>query len=227
MAKGAAMKPKSTELWIALLLIILILAAYFLVGVIEGGVPRASGVFGHGLGIAGFLLMLLTETLYTLRKRRHDARWGRTSTWMRLHVITGIVGPFMVLLHTSWKFNGLAGLTLILTLIVMGSGFVGRYLYTAIPRRDDGAEMEAEAVRREITRLAREIERRRDSREMGRALHSFQRQHKKIVRQLASLATARRLLSVWHTVHVPLTTALFLAAFVHILAAIYYVNLGP
>ena len=145
---------------------------------------------------------------------------------MRLHIITGIVGPFMVLLHTSWKFNGLAGLTLLLTLVVVGSGFVGRYLYTAIPRGDDGAEMEAEAVRQEVTRLEKEIETRTSGRETDRMMRGLRRRRKALERQFTSLGTARRLLSVWHTIHVPLTTALFLAAFVHILAAIYFVNLG-
>jgi hypothetical protein len=44
-------------------------------------------------------------------------------------------------------------------------------------------------------------------------------------RSLNSLATARRLLAVWHTVHIPLGMALFVAAFVHIGAALYYATL--
>jgi hypothetical protein len=113
-------------------------------------VPPASDLFGHGLGILGFLLMLMTETLYSLRKRSRRARWGRMSAWLRFHIFTGLVGPYMVLLHTSWKFNGLAGIVTALTFAVVISGIVGRYIYTAVPRTTDGTEVEAGELGREI-----------------------------------------------------------------------------
>ena len=47
----------------------------------------------------------------------------------------------MVLLHTSWKFNGLAGIVSLLTLIIKIRGFIGRYIYTAVPRTTDGGEL--------------------------------------------------------------------------------------
>jgi cytochrome b561 len=40
----------------------------------------------------------------------------------------------MVLLHTAMRFNGLAGVATLLTAVVVASGIVGRYLYTALPR---------------------------------------------------------------------------------------------
>jgi hypothetical protein len=33
---------------------------------------------------------------------------------------------------------------------------------------------------------------------------------------------ARRLLSIWHAAHTPLGIALFMAAFLHVAAAVYY-----
>jgi hypothetical protein len=48
----------------------------------------------------------------------------------------------MVLLHTSWKFNGLAGAVTLLTIIIVISGIIGRYIYTRIPRTLDGLEIE-------------------------------------------------------------------------------------
>jgi hypothetical protein len=44
-------------------------------------------------------------------------------------------------------------------------------------------------------------------------------------RQRVSLAQARRLMALWHTLHVPIGLALFAAAFIHIGAAIYYATL--
>ena len=60
--------------------ITLITVAYIFVVTDSGFIPSAGDSFGHLLGIIGFILMLLTETLYTLRKRTRKVRWGRRST---------------------------------------------------------------------------------------------------------------------------------------------------
>lgn len=175
----------SRELWFALVFCLLITGLYGLVVIWTRRIPAASELFGHTLGIAGFILMLLTETLYSLRKRSRSASWGRMSTWLQFHIFTGLVGPFMVLLHTSWKFNGLAGATTLLTVVIVFSGFIGRYIYTRIPRTMDGLEIEGT--------LSQE-----------------------------ALKQARRLMSLWHTVHIPIGMALFVSAFIHAGAALYY-----
>ena len=113
--------------------------------------PRGGHPFGHWLGIIGTLLMVMTEILYSLRKRTRLLNWGGpVRYWLSFHIFTGIVGPFMVLMHTGLQFRGLAGVTFILTAVVAGSGFVGRYLYTALPRSLTGvvasrSQIEAEA----------------------------------------------------------------------------------
>lgn len=185
-ATGSANPPTqpADELWIALAIVAGITAGYGLVA--SNGVPAASGLFGHGLGVVGFLLMLATETLYSLRKRARDWAWGPLYRWLQAHIVMGIVGPYLVLLHSSWRFGGLAGALTLLTAIVVLSGFVGRYLYTAIPRAADAvADGTADAAQR----------------------------------------LARRRLARWHIVHVPLGLALFVLAFIHIGAALYYATL--
>jgi hypothetical protein len=173
------------ELWLALLAMVLLSGLYGLVVVWTREIPPAHELFGHGIGIIGFLLMLMTETLYSLRKRSRSVKWGRMSTWLQVHIFMGLVGPFMVLLHSSWKFNGLAGVTTLLTVIIVVSGFIGRYIFTRIPRTLDGLEIEGT--------LSQE-----------------------------ALKQARRLMALWHTVHIPIGMALFIAAFVHAGAALYY-----
>jgi hypothetical protein len=179
------------ELWLALLASILIMGIYGYVIFQTGEIPEAGEFFGHLIGILGFILMLMTETLYSMRKRSRMARWGRMSDWLQFHIFTGIVGPFMVLLHSSWKFNGLAGAVTLMTAVVVLSGFVGRYIYTRIPRTADGIE------------------------DVG-ALGNL---------QAGAIANARRLMAIWHTIHIPIGMALFTAAFVHILGALYYATL--
>lgn len=153
------MRRRSYELLYAFLAMVLLGAGYLAVMSRLEAVPAASGLFGHSLGIAGFVLMLMTETLYSLRKRSRSARWGKTARWLQFHIFTGLVGPFLVLLHTSWQFNGLAGLVSLMTGIVVLSGFVGRYLYTAIPRTAEGAEFKRADLERQIGEAQAELER--------------------------------------------------------------------
>ena len=145
------MQHSNRELWMSFTAIILITILYLFMMSQTNGIPSASGLFGHGLGIAGFILMLMTEILYSWRKRSSSARWGRMSSWLRFHIFTGLVGPYMVLLHSSWKFNGLAGIVMLLTVIIVLSGIVGRYIFTAVPRTADGVEVEASELTRQIS----------------------------------------------------------------------------
>jgi hypothetical protein len=179
------------ELWLSLLAAMLITAVYAFVVFWTRAIPPAGALFGHVLGILGFILMLLSETLYSFRKRSQTARWGSMASWLQFHIFTGLVGPYLVLLHSSWKFNGLAGATTLLTVIIVISGFIGRYIYTQIPRGLDGIEIETSSGQE----------------------------------QAGVLARARRLLGVWHLLHIPLGMALFTAAFIHIGAALYYATL--
>ena len=136
------MLSKNKELWLSILAATsLSRRIYALVVYLNRAVPAAASLFGHLIGIIGFLLMLMTETLYSFRKRSRKGRWGSMQSWLQFHIFTGLVGPYMVLLHTSWKFNGLAGATTLLTIIIVISGFVGRYIYTRVPRSLDGVEI--------------------------------------------------------------------------------------
>jgi hypothetical protein len=227
----------------------------------------------HGLGILGFLLMVATETLYSWRKTRHDARWGRTRVWLKAHIFGGIVGPYMVFLHTGFHFAGLAGVTFWMTVAVMCSGFVGRYIHTAIPRTAPGYELnvdQLEAAIRDIEarlqawawRSAHPTQRRALSeaieampaageapfralrskggaprltvepwqqaierleapiREQVRTLGILLDSRRALQRHGMGAAPARRLLAVWHAVHVPLAIATFAAAVLHMIAAL-------
>ncbi len=142
------------ELWLAAFACFFAAAAYAGIVFLTRQTPAASGFYGHALGILGFVLMLITETLYSLRKRIRTAQWGRMADWLQFHIFTGIVGPFLVLLHSSWKFNGLAGATTLLTAIIVLSGFVGRYIYTLVPRTADGLEEQSFTGQMQVAALA-------------------------------------------------------------------------
>jgi hypothetical protein len=104
-------------------------------------------------------MMLMTETLYSLRKRSRLARWGSMSSWLRFHIFTGLVGPYLVLLHTAWQVHGLAGAVTALTVVVVFSGVLGRYIYTAVPRTAEGVEVDAAELERQMAEVGTELER--------------------------------------------------------------------
>jgi len=221
---------RSKELVMAGVAIVAITGLYggFVVAV---GIPAASGFLGHTLGILGFGMMLMTEILYSLRKRALRRPWGTMRSWLQFHIFTGIVGAYLVFLHSAWSFNGLAGGLTFMTAVVVTSGFIGRYIYTAVPRTADGVVIEAQELQVQLTQAREEVARRpldatpappatarRQEREAKRRLRELER-------QLAALRWARRLLATWHTIHIPLGMVLFVMAFVHIGAALYYATL--
>ncbi len=97
------------------------------------------------LGIIGTLLMISTELLYSLRKEKRFT-YGSLRTWLRLHIFTGLAGPALVLWHTDLRFNGLAGAITYLTIIVVISGIIGRYIYRLIPRTIKGRAKDVDEV---------------------------------------------------------------------------------
>jgi hypothetical protein len=115
--------------------------------------PAGGHPFGHWLGIIGTVFMVSTEVLYSLRKRTSWFRFGPVRHWLSLHIFTGIVGPFMVLMHTAFEFRGLAGFTMAITVVVVVSGFFGRYLYTAIPHSLAGAAATANDLTVAVNRV--------------------------------------------------------------------------
>jgi hypothetical protein len=219
---------RSRELVVAFLTIIAVTLAYG--GYVRtAGVPAAGDVVGHTLGIIGLAMMLLTETLYSLRKRAMRRPWGTMRSWLRLHIWTGIVGPYLVVLHSAWTFNGLAGALTVMTVVVVASGFVGRFIYTAVPRTADGVVVEAQELQVLLDAARQDVEGASPgatpSPRSDQGRKAAARRLRELERQMAALRWARRTLATWHAIHIPLGMALFVMAFAHIGGAMYYATL--
>ncbi|MFQ5892058.1 MAG: hypothetical protein ACE5HW_04620 [Candidatus Methanofastidiosia archaeon] len=95
---------------------------------------------GHFLGIFGTILLLLSQ-IYSVRKR-YGFKVESVRIWLRIHIFLGVVGPLMILLHAGFPYDfkmelfkeGFAGLSTILMMIIVLSGFFGRYLYRRIEK---------------------------------------------------------------------------------------------
>ncbi len=104
-----------------------------------GWLNRAQAVWtaedgwGYWFGIVGGSLMLLL-LLYPMRKRLHFmSRWLTVKFWFRLHMVFGVLGPVLIMMHSSYHLGSLNGrIALFSMLIVAISGLFGRYFYTRI-----------------------------------------------------------------------------------------------
>jgi hypothetical protein len=102
---------------------------------------RPAGMTGHTYGVIGSTFMILMLS-YTLRKRAKFLRnKGRLNRWLDIHIFFGIWGPLLVVLHTSFKVQGLVAVSFWSMVAVAASGIFGRYLYLQIPRNIQGEEL--------------------------------------------------------------------------------------
>src|SRR5260370_32636554 len=102
---------------------------------------RPSGAIGVNLGVFGVLLFFLIY-LYPLRKKwGWLGRQGNSRHWLDFHVILGSAAPVVIALHSSFKFGGISGMAFRVMAMVTTRGFIGRYLYSQIPRSLNAAEL--------------------------------------------------------------------------------------
>ena len=119
---------------------------------------RPSGALGHPLGAIG--LLLIGSNLAYLVRRRFAARSGLGSmrAWLRWHVVSGVTGPAMVLLHSAFTLRSApATVASAALLVVVLSGLVGRYLYGLVPRARDGSARDLQDLAAEVDRAAMEL----------------------------------------------------------------------
>ena len=102
--------------------------------------PRFAGSgVGAAFGIAGAALMLVPLAYPAVK--RISVLGARITphvslqTWMTLHVYAGILGPLLGIIHSGHKFDSplAVALTAVMLLVVV-SGFIGRYLLSFVNR---------------------------------------------------------------------------------------------
>lgn len=223
----AAAAQRSPELRLALLTVAAVTALYLALA--RDGAPAASSVAGHGLGATGFLLMMWAAFGYTWRKPVHRRGPARMHAWLRVHVFTGLVGPYLALLHTGFAFHGLAGVLTLLVLVVVASGVIGRYVYTAAPRAIEAAVAappgSSWAAIAPCEPAPGEADPPGVAHDRAAALPPQHRLHGHREHVRPGGARWRAVLALWWVLHVPMSMAMFALALVHIAAALYYATL--
>lgn len=144
---GRSARSRREGALLGLVFVLAVLAAL----VARGGYFTAGSALGYWLGVAGGVAMLLLF-LYPLRKHwRLAAHWGRARGWFALHMILGVAGPLLIVVHSTLHFGSLNATVAFASMtLVAASGLVGRYLYSHIHhglygQRATLAEVRAEA----------------------------------------------------------------------------------
>lgn len=124
------MKERERIIITALVILMLMLWLGFLVH----RSPRFAGSLAGGvLAVSGSALMLAPLGYLVVKRvgpiKRRMTRVVELRTLLAWHIYAGVLGPILVLLHTGHKFNSPLGIALTaMTLLVVVSGFTGRYL---------------------------------------------------------------------------------------------------
>lgn len=125
---------KRGELFLALGLILFMVALFGFGRVFwdERYYVPEEGV-GYWLGLVGGVMMLLALGYGAFKHISALRTMGWMRRWLRLHIVFGVVGPILVVLHSTFRLGSLNGaIALISMILVFLSGIMGRYLYSKI-----------------------------------------------------------------------------------------------
>lgn len=118
---------------------------------------KPSGTVGIKLGMLG-VGIFAALFLYPLRKKIGWLRKiGSTRHWLDFHIIAGLTAPVIIAFHSSFKFQGIAGMAFWIMCAVALSGIAGRYIYAQIPRSLNSAELSLNDLAAMEETLTREL----------------------------------------------------------------------
>lgn len=113
---------------------------------------KPSGFESHGFGIVGTAMIITGVVMYSTRKRvKFFSRIGKIKNVLEFHIFLCLVGPMLVMYHTTFKFGGIVAVSFWSMMAVVASGIVGRYLYVQIPKGIHGNELTMKELEQEST----------------------------------------------------------------------------
>ncbi len=246
---------KEKEKLIASVLVVIILFLWS--GALLHMSERFAGTLPGGvLGVSGAILMLVPLAYYIVKHVRPlkaaVTRRVPVRTLLAWHIYAGLVGPLLVLIHTGHKFESPLGLALtLMTLIVVLSGFVGRYLLGRIGQGIREKQAQLKALNDAYAHMAAELASHPERLAAIRPFASFRRRMTTVllnpenstdqlaaaepltvVRHVEAIAdvehaillheTFKKWFSRWLKWHVTISFTLYLLLFLHIWASLHF-----
>ncbi len=110
--------------------------------ILERVVFRPGDQLSTYCGLVGTGLMVIAA-IYPIFRRLKLFRWLASNTmWFDFHLMAGTVGPMFIALHSVVQLDSWVSAAFWSMVIVVVSGFLGRYLYTQVPELASGVELE-------------------------------------------------------------------------------------
>lgn len=149
---------------------------------------------GHVVGWVGLAVIMLVF-VYSLKKR-YGLKLGTPRGWLRVHVVAGVLGPLLILVHSGTHFHALVPLvTMGIMAIVVISGIVGQAIH--------------------VLALRTLNQQRRRFIEEGLTPDV-------VDERLDELASQEELFRWWRAIHAPLTITFVVLVALHVLGALYF-----
>ncbi len=105
-------------------------------------------------GYVGTALMVLSMAYLVQRRFAWFSKTATNQFWLDVHIMTGIVGPLFILLHSALRLTTWVSIPFWSMAAVVISGLIGRYLYTLVPSLTSKHDLAILEHRRAITELA-------------------------------------------------------------------------
>lgn len=211
----------------------------------DAGFP--GSLEGSVLGIVGASL-LLVPLAYSVGKRVLRVRGRALRAFLDIHIFAALVGANLAVVHTGHKFDNPLGVLLTaVMLVVVVSGFVGRYLLrhcsraladkrqallqmsVALPAARTGLEAALNAFRPARPRLTLWLALVAPVFVRDAGLRAAVRHARRVAEAAASLETSvtvhdelNRWLRRWLSLHIVLTTIFYVLLSAHVAAVTYY-----
>lgn len=207
---------------------------------------KPSGLWGHGLGIIGTLIIIIGLFSYMARKRLHIfSRVGVLKYWLEFHIFMCTLGPVMVLFHTSFKFGGIVSVGFWSMAIVWASGIIGRFIYLQIPRTIEGRELSLREVQEIKDKVDAELLEKYEidfseiktgallkaklkliSKNISKIdlnkVRKLMRNQRIMVYRIERLERMQRLFRYWHVAHLPFALIMLVIMVIHVIVVLTF-----
>lgn len=219
----------------------------FPLGFIVHASPRFPGsLSGSLLGIAAALLMLVPLVHVAARRIPSLGKWLdlRISkrTLLSIHIYAGVLGPILALVHAAHKFESPLGIALTGTaILVVWSGFVGRYFLIQVAKAIRARESELAMLRLGLDAQPAKSEPSKGDTNTGLSRWRFlfaptddldpvdladTRQRAEALADTEYAVRAERAVSrlfgAWRTIHIATSTLLYALLLLHIWSGYYF-----
>jgi len=207
---------------------------------------KPSGIIGHGIGIAGSLLIVIGIFGYMARKRmKIFSEIGVLKYWLEFHIFLCTLGSVLVLFHTSFKFGGIVSVGFWSMVIVWSSGIIGRYIYLQIPRSIEGRELslkELNDLKDELdielsnkyginflelknirsSSIKKQLISKNISKTDISKVENLIHKQQTLSARISRLDRMKKLFNYWHVAHLPFALIMLIIMIVHIAVAAYF-----